>query len=748
MSVRPVNIQPVDPSLQRIKPTPASISGGNPAPSRFLRGNNGINNSGSRVYDRMNSVQDSKARRMEYLEDQARIRGQKLEDDVTRRNQQVDDIDRTRIEQMSDDERDYGRDKWKRDAEKQKNKEFFKTLELNRKEARRKAKDLKSENLLLAQGNLQKLYNTEFSSEKTTELRSMYMGELNRMGKERDSLKSEMREDIIVEAGTILQGGLDGEDEILDTIASRFGERKRFKDLTHKEKHILADDLCAKALGGSNSIFLGKVAQQVKDIVEDKKIIDERMTKYMDMLSRLDRESSPKAIKGMEEVLRKRIVSLGGNPDLFAEEEESVSTEKEKTPPVAEGGKKKKGYFTEDEEAKMDISQARQNIEDIEKDRSSITGSALQKISDGASNLNEGIKNLGGYGEVAKEGLATAVENPGATITAGYLAKKGGEAAIRGGKSMVASNNSAKKAEKILEMIEADDFFKNYDKDFLSKNGVKPYPKPKPTVTGMGGAGVKEYVEWKQGFDKHIDAEVASKTKTFIGRTRKLLDKAKGNKLLKTLGLIGVGAEVISIGKDLSQALGFYVPDELKAAQHELYKLQQLQKTSLENTKRVGEVAIEASKDDNSTEVDSNATQVDNISPDANLIKPEANATAPMPEANATAPSASVIKPEQPAAPTSMPSRDNTSDQPQPDIVTSQMSKLLGQQFDSSNIALDDFKGDGVNYGFGYRDFPEAGGVGGFYYSGRVSPDGKIISLKRIPIDEYGRPGDQHEKLL
>jgi hypothetical protein len=230
--------------------------------------------------------------------------------------------------------------------------------------------------------------------------------------------------------------------------------------------------------------------------------------------------------------------------------------------------------------------------------------------------------------------------------------------------------------------------------------------------------------------------------------TRKTLDKVKANKLLKTLGLIGVGAEVVSIGKDLSQALGFYVPDELKAAQHELYKLQQLQKSNHEKSKALGEMLIEASEDDNSTEVDSNATQVDNISPDANLIKPEANATAPMPEANATAPSASVIKPEQPAAPTSMPSRDNTSDQPQPDIVTSQMSKLLGQQFDSSNIALDDFKGDGVNYGFGYRDFPEAGGVGGFYYSGRVSPDGKIISLKRIPIDEYGRPGDQHEKLL
>jgi len=246
----------------------------------------------------------------------------------------------------------------------------------------------------------------------------------------------------------------------------------------------------------------------------------------------------------------------------------------------------------------------------------------MQSISDGVSNLSEGIENAGGYGEVAKEGLATAAENPAATIAAGVLANEGRKAAVTGVKSMVASNNSAKKAEKILEMIEADDFFKNYDKDFLSKNGVKPYPKPKPTVTGMGGAGVKEYVEWKQGFDKHIDAEVASKTKTFIGRTRKTLDKAKGNKLLKTLGLIGVGAEVISIGKDLSQALGFYVPEELKAAQHELYKLQQLQKSNHEKTKALGEMVIEVSEDDNSTEVDSNATQVDNVNPGANLIKP------------------------------------------------------------------------------------------------------------------------------
>ena len=635
MSVRPVNIQPVDPSLQRIKPTPASISGGNPAPSRFLRGNNGINNSGSRVYDRMNSVQDSKARRMESLEDQARIRsqnledqdrirGQKLEDDVTRRNQQVDDIDRTRIEQMSDDERDYGRDKWKRNAEKQRNKEFFKTLDLNRREARRKAKDLKSGNLLSAQENLQKLYNIEFSSGKTTELRSMYMGELNRMGKERDSLKSEMREDIIVEAGTILQGGLEGEDEIIELIASRWDEKKEFEDLTHQEKHILADDLCAKALGDPTNLFLGKVAQQVKDVVEDKKIIDERMTKYMEMLSRLDKESSPKAIKGMEEILRKRITSLGGNPDLFSEEEEegeSGDEPKEKPEEPSSSDPFYEDFANKDEQGKMDISRARENIEDIEEDHSSITGSVMQSISDGASNLSEGIENAGGIGEVAKEGLTTMAKNPGATIAAGVLANEGRKAAVTGVKSMVASNNSAKKAEKILEMIEADDFFKNYDKDFLSKNGVKPYPKPKPTVTGMGGAGVKEYVEWKKGFDKHIDAEVASKTKTFIGRTRKTLDKAKGNKLLKTLGLIGVGAEVISIGKDLSQALGFYVPDELKAAQHELYKLQQLQKSNHEKTKALGEMLIEASEDDNSTEVDSNATQVD-VNPGANLIKP------------------------------------------------------------------------------------------------------------------------------
>jgi len=765
INTKQVDITPARRESQMIRPSSNLMSGKSPNTSTQWASPNVISPD-SGVYNRVNKVKQDRLDRSRELEDAERIRGQVLEDNAVKRNQQIEDLDRKRIETISDTELDYERGREGREFTRRKNKEYFKTLERDRAKQNKDNKQLKDKMLINAKIAYAKVLDQEKQGATDDELREGLEQQRQDLAKQRESNKKTFIVNVMSSVGMTMEGDDDESiDKINSIVASEF-PGKVWEDLvTYEHKFRVANKLASMAGDGAIRVsgIEDMINNQSAQTAEIQKSLNESIESYDSMLLEIRSKSiSSNSVSGLKDMYKNRIIELGGNIDQFMAEgeDENGDEPKEKPEEPSSSDPFYDNFASKDEQGKMDISQARQNVEDIEKDRSSITGSVTQSISDGASNLNEGIKNAGGYGKVAKEGLVTMAENPGATIAGGYLAKEGVEGAIKGGKSMVASNNSAKKAEKILEMIEADDFFKNYDKDFLSKNGVKPYPKPKPTVTGMGGAGVKEYVEWKQGFDKHIDAEVASKTKTFIGRTRKLLDKARGNKLLKTLGLIGVGAEVISIGKDAFQALGFYVPDELKAAQHELYKLQQFQKSNEEKSKALGEMLIEASEDDNSTEVDSNATQVD-VNSGANLIKPEvnatapmvesnatapmpeANATAPMVEANATAPSASVIKPEQPIAPTSMPSRDNASDQPQPDIVTSQMSTMLGQQFDSNKIRINDFKSNGRDYGFGY--FDESGSS---YYTGMVSPDGKIISLKRIPIDEYGRPSSEHEKLL
>lgn len=632
--IKPVNIDPAVRASQMIRPSAqGNAMGGAPkTPSSFMSHSSGLKTDASRVNERMHELSDAKRIRGDYLEDQERIRGQKLEDDVTRRNNQIDDLDRTRMEKLGDDERAYTRNEYKRDAEKKRNEIYFKQVQLDRKNFRIKQKEEKEDMLLKTQTAYGKLLDMEKQGASSEEVRSMINEQRLGLDRERKLNKENMVKKIMADVGIIMQAGEDDEsmDYINSMVRAKYGESMEWSSLkTDQQKTEIAKQLGFLAANGKLAGFGGieeKVSLHVNQTSDEQKRLNEAILDYDKLLADArSREISKDSIRGLKEAYRKRIGSLGGSMEMFESgEDESESTEEEESPPVAEKSSLD-GYLTEEEEGKMDISQARNNIEDIEKDRSSITGSVIQSISDGASNLSEGIENAGGYGEVAKEGLTTMAENPGATITAGYLAKKG----MDGAKSLVASNNSAKKAEKILEMIEADDFYQKYSNDFMTKNGIKPY-KDIPVPGTDKTKNLKDWIEWKQGFDKHIDTEVASKTKTFIGRTRKLLDKARGNKLLKTLGLIGVGAEVISIGKDLSQALGFYVPDELKAAQHELYKLQQLQKSNHEKSKALGEMLIEASEDDSNSSTPSTPKVVDTGPPTIGNTIPgldEANST-------------------------------------------------------------------------------------------------------------------------
>lgn len=637
--IKSVNIDPAVRASQMIRPSAqGNPMGGAPkTPSSFISHSSGLKTDASRVNDRMHELSDAKRIRGDYLEDQERIRGQKLEDDVTRRNNQIDDLDRTRMEKLGDDERDYNRNEYKRDAEKKRNEIYFKQVELDRQNFIEKQLDAKEEMLLKTQTAYGKLLDMEKQGASSEEVRSMINEQRLGLDRERKLNKENMVKKIMADVGIIMQAGEDDEsmDYINSMVRAKYGESMEWSSLkTDQQKTEIAKQLGFLAANGKLAGFGGieeKISLHVNQTAEEQKRLNEAILDYDKILADArSREISKDSIRGLKEAYRKRITSLGGSMKMFdSGEGESKSTENAESPPVAEGGKKKKGFFHEDEDAKMDISQARQNIENIEGDFSSITANAIQSISDGASKLNEGIERAGGYGEVAKEGLTTMANNPGTTITAGVLANEGRKAAVTGVKSMVASNNSAKKAEKILEMIKADDFYQKYSNDFMTKNGIKPY-KDIPVPGTNNTQNLKEWIEWKQGFDKHIDAEVTSKRNRFVAMTRKTLGKAKGNKLLKTLGLIGVGAEVISIGKDAFQALGFYVPDELKAAQHELYKLQQFQKTSLEKTKAIGEAAIEASKDDSNSSTPSTPKVVDTGPPTIGNTIPgldEANST-------------------------------------------------------------------------------------------------------------------------
>lgn len=76
--------------------------------------------------------------------------------------------------------------------------------------------------------------------------------------------------------------------------------------------------------------------------------------------------------------------------------------------------------------------------------------------------------------------------------------------------------------------------------------------------------------------------------------------------------------------------------------------------------------------------------------------------------------------------------RDSNSDQPQPNMIASSLSKLIDGQFDPGKIDIVGRAGAlGNAYSFQYRD-------GADYMNGRVLPDGTITDLKRGMVDEYG----------
>ena len=99
----------------------------------------------------------------------------------------------------------------------------------------------------------------------------------------------------------------------------------------------------------------------------------------------------------------------------------------------------------------------------------------------------------------------------GKTAIGGYLTYKAGEASLKGVKGIKESI----RVEKIFDQVKESDFYKRDTNKFLTDNGLKTYQEmPKPGTDKTKN--LKEWIEWKDGFNKHLDAEIGAKRSKFV----------------------------------------------------------------------------------------------------------------------------------------------------------------------------------------------------------------------------------------
>ena len=575
-----------------------------PAPTPM---NRGVQNSGARMYDRMFNKRDSAMKRQQYLEDQARIRQQTLEDDVRDRNRDIEDQDRRRIEALDDEQRLYDRDEWKRDFEKEKNKQYFRTLRETRRRFNEKKAQEKSDMLIRTQEAYGKLLDMAEGSRSAEEIRKGLQQQKEFYAKQRASNKAEMISKILVDVGLVMSAGDDteGEKQVNTIVEKYIGKGATWADTQDKPaiQSKVANEL---ALMGHNGLLTSELSSKLKIHLDDhaalQKQYNESITKYDEMLSRIStKKVSDDAVAGLKAAYEERIKELGGSVEGFkgssADESEMIEDPAGETPKGenanGEGkGKEGNGFFTEQElelgETQKQINNVQAKIDELE-EPDSITGSVIQGGADMIKSGSEAFENAGGV-----KGLAeTAMDNAGTTAATVYGAYKAGEASLKG----VEGLKESIRVEKIFDQVKESDFYKRDTNKFLADNGLKTYQEmPKPGTDKTKN--LKDWIEWKDGFNKHLDAEIGAKRSKFVSLARKTLKGAAGSKVLRTLGIIGAVAEGINLTKDALQATGVYIPDELREAHEELRRLNELQRIEAENDKAIGEMMIKMSRDD------------------------------------------------------------------------------------------------------------------------------------------------------